>query len=54
MFGIGPRLFKSRWAALLWAAGIVWMAYSFAGDAPGEGEADAASNQQAALIAHAL
>ena len=24
-------VFKSRWMALLWAAGIVWFAYDFAG-----------------------
>ena len=23
-------IFKSRWVALLWAAGICWMAYDFA------------------------
>jgi len=24
-------IFKSRWMALLWAAGILWFAYDFAG-----------------------
>ena len=24
-------VFKSRWLALLWAAGIIWFAYDFAG-----------------------
>jgi hypothetical protein len=24
-------IFKSRWMALLWAAGIMWTAYDFAG-----------------------
>ena len=28
------RLFKSRWAALFWSAGIVWTAYDVAGAAP--------------------
>ena len=31
-------IFKSRWMALLWAAGIIWFAYDFAapsGDATG-------------------
>ena len=28
------RLFRSRWAALLWSAGIVWTAYDVANDAP--------------------
>lgn len=26
-------IFKSRWMALLWAAGIIWFAYDFAGSA---------------------
>ncbi|BCA62539.1 hypothetical protein HMP09_1773 [Sphingomonas sp. HMP9] len=28
------RLFRSRWAALFWSAGIVWTAYDVAADAP--------------------
>ena len=28
------RLFRSRWAALFWAAGICWTAYDVAGSAP--------------------
>ncbi len=28
------RLFRSRWAALFWAAGIVWTAYDVADTAP--------------------
>ncbi len=28
------RLFRSRWAALLWSAGILWTAYDVANDAP--------------------
>ena len=28
------RLFRSRWAALLWAAGILWTAYDIVGDGP--------------------
>lgn len=27
-------IFKSRWMALIWAAGIIWFAYDFAGSAP--------------------
>jgi hypothetical protein len=27
-------VFKSRWWALIWAAGIIWFAYDFAGDQP--------------------
>jgi hypothetical protein len=26
-------IFKSRWMAMLWAAGILWFAYDFAGPA---------------------
>ena len=28
------KLFRSRWAALLWAAGILWFAVDVAGSAP--------------------
>ncbi|WP_174278619.1 hypothetical protein [Sphingomonas bacterium] len=28
------RLFRSRWAALLWAAGICWTAYDVAASQP--------------------
>ena len=38
------RLFRSRWAALFWSAGVVWTAYDIA-DAnagpPAQGTADA-------------
>jgi hypothetical protein len=27
-------VFKSRWMALFWAAGIIWFAYDFAGSQP--------------------
>jgi hypothetical protein len=27
-------IFKNRWMALVWAAGIVWFAYDFAGSQP--------------------
>lgn len=27
-------IFKSRWMALVWAAGIIWFAYDFAGAQP--------------------
>jgi hypothetical protein len=27
-------IFRSRWMALLWAAGILWTAYDVASDAP--------------------
>ena len=28
------RLFRSRWAALFWSAGILWTAFDVANDAP--------------------
>ena len=36
------KLFRSRWAALIWAAGILWMAVDVAGYAP-ERKADPAN-----------
>jgi hypothetical protein len=36
-------IFRSRWMALLWAAGICWMAYDFAapdGDKAGNNQQD--------------
>jgi hypothetical protein len=35
-------IFKSRWMALLWAAGIIWFAYDFAG--PSSDETSAAND----------
>ena len=37
-------IFKSRWMALLWAAGIIWFAYDFA--APSDDAASSADNNQ--------
>jgi len=37
-------IFKSRWMALIWAAGILWLAYDVAESAP---QPSAATNQQA-------
>jgi hypothetical protein len=34
-------VFKSRWMALLWAAGIIWFAYDVAGSEPQGGNASA-------------
>ena len=34
---VGPRLFRSRWSALLWAGGILWTAYDVADAAPDRG-----------------
>lgn len=41
-------IFKSRWMALLWAAGIIWFAYDFA--APDE-SSNATANAEAATDA---
>lgn len=38
-------VFKSRWMALLWAAGIIWFAYDFAGSQPQDENASANSEQ---------
>jgi hypothetical protein len=41
-------VFKSRWMALLWAAGIIWFAYDFAGSEPQDGNASAENSTDAA------
>jgi hypothetical protein len=38
-------IFKSRWMALLWAAGIVWLAYDVAGTPPEDGNVSANADQ---------
>ena len=38
-------VFKSRWMALLWAAGIIWFAYDFAGSQPEDDNASANAEQ---------
>ena len=38
-------VFKSRWLALLWAAGIIWFAYDFAGSQPQDTNSSANSEQ---------
>jgi hypothetical protein len=38
-------VFKNRWMALLWAAGIIWLAYDFAGSQPQEANASANAEQ---------
>jgi hypothetical protein len=43
-------IFKNRWWALLWAAGIIWFAYDFAGSAPQDGNSAAQSNQADAAL----
>ena len=39
-------IFKSRWMALVWAAGIIWLAYDVAGSAP-QTDGNAANAEQA-------
>lgn len=39
-------VFKSRWMALLWAAGIIWFAYDTASSAP-QGDDNASNAEQA-------
>jgi hypothetical protein len=41
-------IFRSRWMALLWAAGILWTAYDVASDAP---SGEAAQNGTVAIDA---
>ena len=43
-------IFKSRWMALLWAAGIIWFAYDFAGSAPAEDANNSADQNQVTNI----
>jgi len=46
-----PRLFRSRWAAFLWAGGILWIAADVARSAPHEGANHAQAADQADLTA---
>ena len=43
-------IFKSRWWAIIWAAGIIWFAYDFAGSAPQDDNSAADANQAAAAL----
>lgn len=38
-------IFKSRWMALVWAAGILWFAYDFAQSQPQDDNASANAEQ---------
>ncbi len=38
------RIFRSRWAALLWAAGVIWTAVTFIGFGSSKPDADSQSN----------
>ncbi len=49
MFGYS-RLFRSRWSALLWAAGILYLASEVAGSQPSDdNSADTERTETAAL-----
>ena len=37
-------IFKSRWMALLWAAGVIWVAYDYAAPS-GDDSSNAAGNE---------
>jgi len=38
-------IFRSRWMALIWAAGILWFAYGVAGSAPSTSKASGNAEQ---------
>ncbi len=40
-------IFKSRWMALLWAAGIIWFAYDTATSAPSAKSSSASASENA-------
>ena len=39
-------IFKSRWMAIIWAAGIIWLAYDVAESAPKGSAANGVAEQQ--------
>jgi hypothetical protein len=43
-------IFKNRWWALLWAAGIIWFAYDFAGSRAQDDNSAADDSQAAAAL----
>jgi hypothetical protein len=43
-------IFKSRWMALIWAAGIVWFAYDWADSQPSDDNSAAEANQAALVL----
>lgn len=45
-------VFKSRWMALIYAAGIIWFAYDFAASQPQDG--DMSADNQATAATNAL
>lgn len=47
-------VFKNRWMALLWAGGILWFAYDFAGSQPQDQNASANSAEQTGATGAAI
>lgn len=47
-------IFKNRWWALLWAAGIIWFAYDFAASAPQDDGNNAAAAADQNAVANVL
>ena len=43
-------IFRSRWMALIWAAGIIWFAYDYVGSQPSDDNSVANDNQVAAAL----
>jgi len=48
-----PRIFRSRWAALLWAGGILWFAYDVSGSASNSTGGNAAITDASGELANA-
>jgi hypothetical protein len=46
-------VFKNRWWALIWAAGIIWFAYDFAGSQP-QSDNETANAEQANMALKAF
>ena len=47
-------IFKNRWWAMLWAAGIIWLAYDVAASAPQEDGNNSAAADDTNKVADAL
>ena len=43
-------IFKSRWMALLWAAGILWFAYDFGSSQPQDANSAGDANEAATAL----
>jgi len=47
-------IFKSRWMALVWAAGIIWFAYDFAGSQPANADNSGDNSEQVSTALNAF